>query len=334
MRLEKECNLIPEYWYYRADAANDLLIKNNNPELVFDIEQCIERYRSISGMLRKDKTLASLQMLHLSSATMTPEQAKEEIDQIVDAFPLDASKRLFAALTSLKYGLVNDAIEHLNANLDMRQYEVISRKLLSDIYQDRHEEQKVVALLEKLMKEDSISNQEKLYHLGKLSRSEKFLQELAPQLSAINLEIKPGFIGKDDIEIILPIRWELLEETALPSMLRIIGKEIPSSEKAMKDGNIRIKFKDALEKTELEGKTSVPVEAVIQTRYFPLTVVGVIKLQDNEKDQGNNISSKFIAKTKKLVNRSVGSFEIQKIQCNDSLFQREGDKWICNSTRK
>ncbi len=334
VRLEKECGLIPEYWYYRADAANDALRKKEDQELVADIEQCLAKYKALAGILRRDKTLASLLMLHLSTADLSPEQAREEISSIVGAFPLDASKRLFAALTSMKYGLNEDAMEHLNANLDMRQYEVISRKLLADIYGNLHDEQKELALVEKLLREDSASTQEKLYHLGKLDKPQKFLQELEPEIATINFEAG-GMLGDKDIELVMPMRWELLEQTAIPHVFAMGGNKTPADKISVaKDRTVHIKFKNALKKKDIAGKTAVPFEAVIQTRHFPLTLAGTLELPTDNKEDAKGISAKILDKTKKVLNRSAGNFRLQKIQCGDSIFQLEGDKWVRGAAQK
>lgn len=336
-RLEKECGNIPSYWYYRADAAHDILVKEENADdpqharLVSDIQECLEQYKELAGMLRKDNTLASLLMLHLSSAPLAPEEAKEKLDQIVEVFPLDASKRLFAALICLHYGLNDDAVEHLNANLDMRQYEVISRKLLADIYQNRHEEQKAITLLQKLLRDDSTSNQEILYHLGKLSQAGEFMRNLEPQLAAISIEIKPSLVGDDDIEIIMPMKWEILEDTSVPTIIKIDGRELASNDiDVTKDKKIIITFKKVVKSADLVQKLAVPVNAEIQTRHFPIILQGTIRFSENAERQDQGISSKIRNTTKKLMSRFNGRFDLQKIQCGE-FFQREDGKWVQHS---
>lgn len=335
VRLEKECGNIPNYWYYRADAAHDVLkttkgIESNLEEkLVSDIQDCLARYREIAGMLRKDTTLSSLLMLHLDTANLTPEDAKSEISQIVEPFPLDASKRLFAALTSLKYGLTDDAIEHLNANLDLRQYEVISRKLLADIYNERKDEQKEATLLNKLISDDSTSNQEILYHLGKLRAHEKFMASLEPQLSAIEMRVKPNIMGDDDFEILMPIKWEIFENAQIPSTLKIGNKVLKSDGLELtKDKKISLSFKKAVKDSELAALHSVPILAEIQTRHFPIIIEGTMDFPQNESKEETGMLSKIKGTAKKIIPKSQGVFHIKNIKVEDITFNNDDGKWI------
>lgn len=335
VRLEKECGNIPAYWYYRADAAHDVIKKTRGGDatreekLAADIRHSLDSYRQVAGMLRKDSTLASLLMLYLATAELEPEEARGALAEVVEPFPLDASKRLFAALTSLKYGLADDAIEHLHANLDMRQYEVISRKLLADIYANRHDEQRETRLVQKLLSEDAVSNQELLYHLGKLQTYEKFMAGLEPQLSAIKMQVKRNIMGNDDVEILLPMKWEILENAAVPATMKIGDTELTSQEMEItKDGNIRIVFKKAVKDSELAATPALPVWAEIQTKHFPIIIEGRIVYPESGAADGEGMMSKLKGRAKKMLPVSQGMFNLERIGCEDIAFQKEDGKWV------
>lgn len=335
VRLEKECGNIPAYWYYRADAAHDLIEGDvvgdpaRQESLKADIRTCLERYRQVAGMLRKDSTLASLLMLYLATAELEPDEARGAIAEVVEPFPLDASKRLFAALTSLKYGLADDAIEHLHANLDMRQYEVISRKLLADIYGKRQDEQRETRLVRKLLNEDAVSNQELLYHLGKLQAYEKFMEGLEPQLSAINMRVKRNLVGNDDVEILLPMKWEILENVSAPATLKMGDTELKTGETGLtKDGNISIVFKKAVKDAELAARGAVRVRADIPTRHFPVIIEGRLEYPESGAADEGGMVSKLKGKARKMRPVSQGAFHLERIACEDIAFQKEGGKWV------
>lgn len=330
VRLEKECGNIPSYWYYRADAAHDAMGKGaDNDKLALDIKFCLDRYRELAGTLRKDNTLASLLMLHLATADMSPDEARAEIAQVVDPFPLDPSKRLFAALTSLRYGFIDDAIEHLNANLDMRKYEVVSRKLLSDIYEKRKDVDRETSLLRKLLDKDAASNQELLYHLGRIPATDKFIKEIGPRIETINVQVKPGVMGKDDVEIVMPMKWEIVENSSVPATMKIDGKEIRSSEMEMtKDGNICIGFKDAVKDSELAAMRIVPVTAKIETRHFPVVIVGELAYPEKQDGKDQCMMSRIKCTAKQFIPRSEGKFRLLEIDCEDIVLRNEGGKWV------
>lgn len=340
VRLEKECGNISSYWYYRADAAHDMLKSNKGVDaeqkikLAADIQVCLDRYRERAGMLRKDSTLAALIMLHLATADLSQEEAGAAIAQVVEPFPLDASKRLFAALTSLKYGMAEDAIEHLNANLDMGQYEVISRKLLADIYENRKDEQRETMLIKKLISEDSASNQELLYHLGKLRAYEQFMAGLEPQLSAIKMQVNPAIVGDDDVEILLPAKWEIVENAAVPATMKLGDKEFASEEMEItKDRTIRIVFKKAVKESTLASRHPVPVTAEIQTKHFPILIEGTLSFPEKQAQEGQGMMSKIKDTAKKIIPQSKGAFNLTEIRCDDISFQNENGKWVKHRIR-
>lgn len=335
VRLEKECGNIPSYWYYRADAAHDMIKSNKGvnadqeKKLAVDIQACLDRYRECAGMLRKDRTLASLIMLRLATADLSQEEARAAIAQMVEPFPLDASKRLFAALTSLKYGMDDDAIEHLNANLDMRQYEVISRKLLSDIYENRKDEQRAAMLIKKLISEDSTSNQELLYHLGKLRAYEQFMAGLEPQLEAIKMQVNPAIVGDDDVEILMPVKWEIVENATVPATMKLGDKEFASEKMEItKDRNIRIVFKKAVKESNLASRHPVPVTAEIQTKHFPILIEGILSFPEKQAQEGQGMMSKIKDTAKKIIPKSEGAFNLTEIRCDDISFQNINGKWV------
>lgn len=279
VRLEKECGAIPDYWYYRADTAHAILKGQGDAgdaKYAADIRACLDRYQQEEALLRKDKTLANLLMLHLATERVAPEEARAELARVVDAFPMDPSKRLFAALVCLQYGLNDEAAEHLQTNLDMEQYEIVSRKLLAEIYEEKADEGKLNALVEKVLGEEAATNQEILYYLGKLSKAERFLKDFGPQLSEITLRVSPSMVGRDSLELVLPVRWELAKNAEVPAVITVDGQEFKASEMKLKDDRLVLTFPKAIKEKELAPKGQVPVSARLETAFEPLTLEGIL----------------------------------------------------------
>ena len=329
VRLEKECGFIPSYWYYRADAAHSAFQKGEKGDFAADISFCLERYASFAGFLRKDPLRASILMFHLASAQVSPEDAGKYLAEIVEPFPMDASKRLFAALTCLKYGFYDKAVEHLQANIDLRQFEVASRTLLAEVYKEQQNTDAQRVLLQKLLKDESASNQELLFHLGKASEDEQFLKRMLPEVSGITLHVESSLYGQDDLLLSLPTRWLLVENAANLTSLRIGEQKItPTRMDLGKDGkNFVLVFEKAVNHKELLGTKSLPVTIELPTSHFPLIVTGKLEPVMEQTDSKIAMLTDKVGKVlpmgesaKKEVAPNALRFTLERIQSGASCF--------------
>ena len=98
-----------------------------------------------------------LLMFRLASAQLPLEEVRRYLNYIVEPFPRDSSKRLFAAMTCMKYGLYDEAAEHLQANIDLKQFDVITRTLLAEVYERQKNTDGQLALLQTLLRDESVT---------------------------------------------------------------------------------------------------------------------------------------------------------------------------------
>ncbi|MDR2881933.1 MAG: hypothetical protein LBV29_08575, partial [Azoarcus sp.] len=341
IRLEKKCEFIPAYWYYRADAAHSALQKEGEGNFAEDIALCLERYGSFAGFFRKDPLHGSLLMFHMATMQLSPEVVYKYLNDLVEPFPRDASKRLFAALTCIRYGFYDEAAEHLQANIDLKQFEVVSRTLLTGVYEKKKNTDGQIALLQKLMEDESTSNQEILFQLGEISVGEQFLRRIVPEVSAIALKVESNLLYRlDDLLLTLPARW-LLAENDLALATLYIGnhKVTPTKLKMEKEGeNVAITFERIVDRKRMLKGDVVPLKIEVPTTHFPLIVTGRLE-PVTEKNKLGELAGEALetlkdSKVGELVSEALGPllvddkllFTLERIQSGTSCFSWKDGK--------
>jgi hypothetical protein len=335
LRLEKECAFIPAYWYYRADAANEALNKNQDDNSYkIDILKCLEQYEEYRGFFRKDELYAAMQMFSFNAANYNTAEVSKKLQSILDQSPRDPSKHLFAALTYIKFELYDKAIAHLQSNIDTKQFVVVSRTLLSDIYSYNHNIDNQRKLLQRIANDTSSSNQEILFHLGKIP-DQKLLESMLPEVQKITLKIDRSFYGNNDLRLSLPVRWVLLNNAVTNSKIYAYDKYFTATNlKLTDDGKfIDLLFKDVLNKNKmLKFDTSLPVTIFLDTEYFPLKLLGrIIPIIQESSGTFSSISAtvkdvvgvKSDESTKK---NNAFAFTLEQICADNACFAINNDK--------
>jgi hypothetical protein len=297
VRLEREFEFIPVYWYYRADAALGASNSGKEKKYADDIAICVRRYEKSKGFFRRDTLYASLLMLDVSTFSYSGEELERKMKTILEQDPRDPSRRLFLALTYVRYGLLDEAKEHLQSNLDARKFEVVSREIMADIYASRRDTASMRSLLEKIMNDQSASNQEILNLLGKVPE-ERLVQKFLPEILAIRLEVQTSLLGfgKADAALVIPKRWVLASDMWRSTSLRLGSKGAHNPVRLQTDkdrASIQLLFKDLFETKDIVNSAEpLLLEVDMPTEYFPLHLVGKFSLVPSDKPPGKLSSAK------------------------------------------
>jgi hypothetical protein len=219
-RLETDSRYIPMYWYYRAQAAHAAAMDTpaNQAAYARDIRACAEFYEKYRGFLRRDELYSSILMIDMTHNEYPDDTVHQRLQHIVDNDPQDSTKRSFAALTCMKHGFFDEAIEHLLVNLDAKKFEVLSRRLMADALAAKQDPHGLQALVFKSIQDDSVSNQEVLYQLGKLSAG-CTMEPFKPALEGIKVKVDKSIIGDADLQLRLPQKWIMAnKDNSKPSL--------------------------------------------------------------------------------------------------------------------
>ena len=342
-RLEKDGGYIPAYWYYRAQAAHAAAKDEPSQKAMYaqDINKCVEYYEKYMGFLRKDELYASIMMLDITNNDYADNIVRKKLQHIIDHDAQDSSKRLFAALVCMERGFFDAAIEHLQANLDVKKFEVLMRKLMADALAAKQDSSSLQRLVAKTIEDDSASNQEVLYQLGKLSDL-KALENFMPAIAAITVEVDRSLIGDEDLLLGLPRKWILANEDNMESTLTLAGRShTPKKIAASKDGaRIFLHFEKVL---NLKAALAIPqgqdVSFDLMTEHFPVQLRGRLVPMDEieEKKWFSSAvdSAEVIMNT--TINRAKVGMDTAMEGVSDFLEKKSqslGLNWIKNKVRQ
>jgi hypothetical protein len=264
VRLETDLGLFPPYWYFRGAAAQKIGKKG-------DVLNCYAMYEKMrKGFFRQDKTYSSVVMLKIVETDYRDdlEALSGDLTNVVNQDRKDWRKRLFCAYKLIEYGQFQKAREQVQANIDSRRAVSVSRKALGDIYYLQNDKAHLEQLIDKTISDDTATNQEVLYLIGKLP-AEKMVEKIKDQIVNINCKIDKHLLGKDDLILRIPAKWILDDPENLSVKLLVNEKKyIPKETKADKETKEMIfTFEDALDATDLlEGNKALPMAFSLNTQ--------------------------------------------------------------------
>ena len=288
VRLEKDSGYIPVYWYYRAQAAHAAAMDDPAQKASYaqDINKCVEFYEKYRGFLRRDELYASILMLDIANNAYADDIALKKLQHIIDNDPQDSSKRLFAALTCMERGLFDAAIEHLQANLDAKKLEVLTRRLMADALAAKQDQGKLHALAVKTLADGGASNQEALYQLGRLP-DHKALEAFVPAITAIGVSVDKSFVGNAGLLLCLPQKWILASDDNMKSTLALAERvHTPQKISASKDGAfVFLHFEKVLDvKAALAMPQGQGIRLNLVTEHFPIQIHGRLVPMDHKEE--------------------------------------------------
>jgi hypothetical protein len=264
VRLENDLAYFPPYWYFRGAAAQKIGEKE-------DVLNCYAMYEETrKGFFRQDRTYSSVIMLKVVETDYKDKQEvlSSDLTEVVKQDRKDWRKRLFSAYKFIEYGDLAKAKEQVQANIDSGRAVSVSRKALGDIFYLGNDKTQLVQLINKTVSDDTATNQEVLYLIGKLP-AEKMVEKIKEQIVNVSAEIDTHVLGKDDLILHIPQKWILDDPENLSMKLLVNEKEYASKEATAdkEKKEMTFTFEDVLEaKDLLQGETSLPMAFSLNTQ--------------------------------------------------------------------
>ena len=352
LRMESDLALFPPYWYFRGAAAQKIGEKS-------DVLNCHAMYEKVrKGFFRQDKSYSSVIMLKAVETNYTNNQEDLYVDlgEVVKQDRKDWRKRLFCAYKYIEYGHFQKAKEQVQANIDSDRAVSVSRKALGDIYYLEKDKDQLVRLINKTIKDDTATNQEVLYLIGKLP-AEDMVAKIKDQIVDIDAEIETHLFGKDDLILRVPQKWILDAPENLSMKLFVDEKDHePKDVKADKDRKeMTFIFEDVLDTKDLmEGDAHLPLAFSLNTHTGSIDFLAEIRpitilLDKGYTDKGFDLAKSasegllgYVSKKgkeklsdsaddkkpKEKKEEKVLKFVLKRIKYLDTCFQISGDNQI------
>jgi len=311
-RPEQESNLkyFPLYWYLRAVTASQLGIES-------DVTYCYSKFMSLyQGFFRDDSFYSSILMTKTAAEDYSNrhDQLRADIRTIIDHDKKDWEKKLFAAGMFLKYEMYPDAMLYLQANIDDNNAVSISRKLLSDAVYAQNDSDSLENLIKKSIKDDTISNQDIMYMIGKLD-NKSIVNKFKKEILEIHGVVDSSIFGKDNFLLQIPQRWVLHFSENLSIELKTNSQDTSRASKITRNQDHKVvifQFDEVLDLDDIlvKGK-EFPLSFSLKTSYGTLYLEGSIvpKLRMEEKGKFRSKAESTVDYSKTLVKNMYGDMK-------------------------
>jgi hypothetical protein len=302
-RVSKFFDAYPPYWYYLGVSSMEAKNKPNANDAFNKFNQ-IRR-----GFFREDNVYTSALMNKI--LLFDPENDTEEIinllNKMVNQSTKDWRKNLFAALKYAECGHLKEAKELIQINIDNNQNVSLNMRVLGELYMLEKNKQKLLAIIETMVKEDRVRGQDVLYFLGKVPEI-RMLNKMKTSFTEIDLYVDDSLLGNDDIEIFIPIKWIMEDFEKFNIQLKIKNDSInPTSLTADEGRNgVVYTFEDAIKMDDVLAQID-SLETTISLNHpsGSFKIEGLIKKNCTDKEKG--LLSKGVSKAKNLTNKWLGS---------------------------
>ena len=277
---EKRMQFIPEYWEQRAEAAFKLWEKNPSDKFANDIAYCLNQYQFFEGFLRVDSYKSNLERMRIQTGNLSASEAQDLVNKMLSINPDDGEKRLFAAVTALRYGDLRTALEHLKVNIELSQMEVASHALLSKIMlADDHRNEQLVKALGTVIKNKSTSNQEIIFYYKNYLTQKAYFEKYSPEIEKVHVTFSDSLIpGRNIVEVKLKDSWKLNPDSPIKASLLMRGAhyDVQSVDFDDEELTTTLTFYREGELKELFGKP-FEIEFRIATQFLPVRFVGTVE---------------------------------------------------------
>ena len=328
---EKRMQFIPEYWVKRAEAAFGLWQKKQSNKYADDIAYCLDQYQFFDGFLRIDLYKANLERMRIQTGNLSASEAYDLLNNMLLIDPDNGEKRLFAAVTALRYGDLNTSLEHLKVNLDLQQMENASHALLSKIMlTDDRSDRQLARRLNTLIQNKSTSNQELVFYYKNYLTQKAYFEQYTPEIENVHVTFSDSLIpGRSTVEIEFKNSWKLNQDSPIKASLFMKGKhyEVEDIDVDEEDHVTTLTFNHSGNLTELLGQP-FSVEFRIATQFFPVRFAGIVETITVEKGrlaqyiQGIKGKIPFIQnKEEPSKTKQVLSFTLEEVCSADACFR-------------
>lgn len=288
LALAGDYESLPPYWYYRAvsaaAAAANAASGAYDKQYIADFKFCLDFYERHYKIFNNDEQYADLLMIDLLMTPYSTEETRRQLALIMASGRDISTKRLFAGLILMRSGLYSDALIFLQSNIDDGQYKTVSGILMAEALKAKKDRAGLWRLLDKAMSDETVSNQEKLYYLSKIS-DEVTLKKFYPQIDGIKIVTAPDLSGSESLLLILPAGWTFAAQEDLDSTLAINGQKIkPVRAGHSQDGHrVSLLFAHiAADDSQPGSPDGTRISLDLATEYLPLTIQG--RLLDASRD--------------------------------------------------
>lgn len=280
MALAEDYHSLPPYWYYRAVSAAAAAVNiaggAYDKQYIDDFKHCLDYYERHYKIFKNDEQYADLLMIDLLITPYSTQETRKQLALIMASGRDLSTKRLFAGLALMRSGLYADAVIYLQNNIDDERYKAVSGILMAEALTAKKDRAGLWRLLNRVMPDETVSNQEKLYYLSKIS-DEVALKRFLPQINGIKIVDAPGLSGHETLLLILPAGWVFDTQKSLDSTLVIGDRNIkPIRAGQSQDGNYTSLLlsgvtADDNQKGDMDGRQ---ISLNLATEYLPLTIKG------------------------------------------------------------
>ena len=205
-RMETSFKAYPPFWYYLGSTA-----QNNG-----DVDEALNCYQEFDktrkGIFRKDQFIVSTNMkkIALIDTTYNNESVSPMLEEILDnSNNQDWNNYLFAALQYANINEYQKSEELLTRNID-NGYEVsLNKRVLGELILANKKDgnnNDLTDLINEMVTNDDVKNQDVLYLYGR-TNNKNIIKGLEPQILSIEVSLNKNLIGKDDLIVVLPIKW-------------------------------------------------------------------------------------------------------------------------------
>ena len=302
-RVSKYFDAYPPYWYYFGVSSMEGKNKSNANEAFNKFDQIRK------GFFREDNVYTSALMNKI--LLLDPKNDTEEIinllSKMVDQSTKDWRKNLFAALKYAQCGHFKEAKGLIQINIDNEKNVSLNMRVLGELYMLENNNEKLLAIVDTMVEEDRVRGQDVLYFLGKIPEI-KMLNKMKNEFTEIDLHVDDSLLGKDDIEVFIPIKWIIKDFEKFNIQLTIKNDSVNPTSLASdeKRNGVVYTFEDAIKMDDaLEQISSLETAISLNHPSGSFKIDGLIK--ENCTTQERGVLSKGIGKAKNLTSKWLGS---------------------------
>lgn len=219
--------------------------------------------------------------MRIQTGNLSASEAYDLLNNMLLIDPDNGEKRLFAAVTALRYGDLNTSLEHLKVNLDLQQMENASHALLSKIMlADDRSDRQLARRLKTLIQNKSTSNQEVVFYYKNYLTQKAYFEQYTPEIENVHVTFSDSLIpGRSTVEIEFKNSWKLNQDSPIKASLFMKGKhyEVEDIDVDEEDHVTTLTFNHSGNLTELLGQP-FSMEFRIATQFFPVRFAELLKL--------------------------------------------------------
>lgn len=202
VRMEAAFAAYPPFWYFLGQAAQ----AEGQAEAA---RKAYDRFaRTQKGFFREDGFASSVLMhrIELLDPDRDAGEIADNLAAMIKESPQDVRKNLFAALWYLKLGRYDEARERLMVNIDNNRNLAMSRVLLADVYARKLDRERLVSLIDEMLRQDAVRNQDVIAVIGRLPEAQ-MLARMKDPIAGIYVSLAARPLKKDTLILTVPDRW-------------------------------------------------------------------------------------------------------------------------------